>query len=84
MRRAHTLQHDQVCAWCNEPLLPPPPGTKQVLPLFAGSGSLYLTDGEYPLHRCPSLTQEDELQLLRDAEYILRDPEYRREFHPDE
>ena len=49
-------------------------GTRRIV-LRAASGYLVMANPEQTLHRCPSLTREDESTLLQDASWIFDNPE---------
>jgi hypothetical protein len=58
---------ENTCPVCSEAVLAPPSEQSHVTYLRAETGAIIIADGEYPLHRCDSLTREDERDLLRDA-----------------
>ncbi len=51
-----------------------PDGSPQLAILHAASGNLAVLDRERAVHRCATLTREDESTLLQDAGWILDNP----------
>jgi hypothetical protein len=52
-----------------------PDGALRLIPLYAKSGNLVVLGQEQVLHRCATLTSDDESMLLRDAGWVLDHPD---------
>ena len=60
---------------CGEAFELPDVDVRRVAILRAASGYLILARPEEPIHRCTSLTREDEQMLLQDAAWMFDNPE---------
>lgn len=58
-----------ICSKCQTVFAVPSTGRLRILE--AESGSLYAIGPEEPLHKCDSLTRDDELQLLGDLQSLV-------------
>jgi hypothetical protein len=63
---------ENTCPVCSGAVLAPPNEKSHVIYLRGKTGAMIIADGEYPLHRCESLTRDEERELLRDAGRLFR------------
>lgn len=66
------MPQSQECPGCSEPF-ELPSGAPRRLILRGKSGYLIVVPPETPIHRCASLTTDDERMLLEDAAWTYRE-----------
>jgi hypothetical protein len=64
---------NEICELCGGRIIEPPRHDSRIIYLRAPTGALIIADGEYPLHKCESLSRDDERDLLRDAGAMFED-----------
>jgi hypothetical protein len=64
---------DELCEVCGGPIKDPPRAGSRIVYLRAGTGAMIIADAEFPLHKCDSLSRDDEQDLLRDAGMMFGD-----------
>lgn len=58
---------ERTCAHCGETF----PVPDRFVELHGPSGHLIMAGPEEPIHRCPTLTRDDERMLLQDADWAF-------------